>query len=165
MRSPVTTVRRSTFQDAAEIGEAHASAWEVGYIDLFEPDVLHKAVTRRRGLWTHLMDSSTFDFDSFLVAEQNGLVVGFSQFGGDEEDDQRGEILAFYLRPSAWGSGAASQLMATSLTRLEERGLESVVVWAHSGAHRARAFYTKSGFAFTGLTRDALLNPNIVAPE
>jgi RimJ/RimL family protein N-acetyltransferase len=58
---------------------------------------------------------SDFDFASLLVADQGGRVVGFSEFGMDREGTGRGEIFGFYLHAAAWGQGAATQLMTTSL--------------------------------------------------
>jgi RimJ/RimL family protein N-acetyltransferase len=161
----VIVVRRATVGDAEEIGEAHASAWEVAYVDLFEPRVLRLAAANRRRMWHQILADSTFDFAGFLVAEQGGRVVGFSHFGRNGEESGRGEIFGFYLHPVAWGQGAATDLMTASLRDLSMIGLEPVVVWTHPGAMRAQAFYVKSGFSATGRTRTAFLGPGIDAPE
>ena len=158
-------VRRATVADGTEIGEAHASAWEVAYVDLFAPDVLREAATARRAMWSRRLASAEFDFATLLVAEQGGRVVGFSEFGPDREGAQRGEIFGFYLHPEAWGRGAATQLMGASLGALANLGLDPVVVWTHPGAERAQSFYVKSGFRPTGRSRTESLGPGIEAPE
>jgi RimJ/RimL family protein N-acetyltransferase len=100
-----------------------------------------------------------------LVADQDGRVVGFSEFGQDREETGRGEIFGFYLHPAAWGKGAATQLMAASLRALADLGLDPVVVWTHPGAGRAQSFYVKSGFKATGRARVETLGSGINAPE
>ena len=161
----VILVRQATVADADAIGEAHASAWEVAYLDLFKPDVLRLAAVIRRTMWSQRLASSNFDFASLLVADQGGRVVGFSEFGKDREETGRGEIFGFYLHPTAWGRGAATQLMAASLRGLANLGLDPVVVWTHPGAGRAQAFYIKSGFRATGRSRIESLGSEIDAPE
>jgi RimJ/RimL family protein N-acetyltransferase len=161
----VIVVRRATVADGEEIGEAHASAWEAAYIDLFEPDVLRHAAAQRRTMWSQRLAKSDFDFASLLVADQGGRVVGFSEFGKDREETGRGEIFGFYLHPAAWGLGAATQLMAASLRGLANLGLDPVVVWTHPGAGRAQSFYVKSGFKATGRSRVETLGSGIDAPE
>jgi RimJ/RimL family protein N-acetyltransferase len=164
MPEPVV-VRPAVAADAGQIGEAHASAWEVGYVDLFEPEVLREAAAFRRTMWPHWMASPGVDFDRLLVAVQGGQVVGYSQFGQNREDAGRGEIFGFYLHPLAWGRGSATELMSSSLARLAGEGLSPVVVWTHPGAARAHAFYVKSGFAATGRTRIETLGSGVEAPE
>ena len=158
-------VRRATVADGREIGEAHASAWEVAYVDLFEPDVLRQAAAFRRTMWSQLLTSNDFDLAGLLVAEQGKHVVGYSQFGQNSEESRRGEIFGFYLHPVAWGQGAATQLMRTSLRDLGDLGLDPVMVWTHPGALRAQALYVKSGFRATGRSRTATLGSGIEAPE
>jgi RimJ/RimL family protein N-acetyltransferase len=158
-------VRRATVADGEKIGEAHASAWEVAYVDLFEPGVLRQAAAFRRTMWSRVLAGGDFDFAGLLVAEQGGQVVGFSQFGRNGEEAGRGEIYGFYLHPVAWGQGAATQLMGASLRDLGAMGLDPVVVWTHPGAMRAQAFYVKSGFRATGRSRTETLGSGIDAPE
>jgi RimJ/RimL family protein N-acetyltransferase len=161
----VIVVRRATVVDAEEIGEAHASAWEVAYVDLFDPDDLRQAAADRRRMWHHILADSGFDFTGFLVAEQGGRVVGYSHFGRSGEEADRGEIFGFYLHPAAWGKGAAAHLMTSSLIEMSLNSLEPIVVWTHPGATRAHAFYAKSGFRATGRSRTAVLGSGIDAPE
>ena len=165
MSDEVIVIRQATVDDAEDIGEAHASAWERAYVELFEVDVLRRAAARRRTMWRQILTSDDFDFASLLVAEQDGRVVGYSQFGQSGEETSRGEIYGFYLHPAAWGQGAATQLMASSLRDLDRRDLSTVVVWTHPGAMRAQAFYVKCGFTATGRSRTATLGDGIDAPE
>jgi RimJ/RimL family protein N-acetyltransferase len=161
----VIEIRQAVPADAEAIGKAHASAWEVAYVDLFEPEILRQAAAIRRTMWGHILASTEFDFSGMLVAEQGARVVGYSHFGHAAEQSGQGEIYGFYLHPAAWGRGAAAHLMHASLARLDGRALAPVVVWTHPGAMRAQAFYVKSGFRETGRSRVAELGQGVEAPE
>ena len=143
-------VRHAVLADADEIGDAHAEAWRVAYADLFEPDVLDRAVDDRRKRWPTVMEADWFAYTTLLVAERDGRVQGFAHFGPCVEDPDVGEIYGFYLHPDAWGSGAAAELMREALTTFSSTGCRRVRLWTHPGATRARAFYAKSGFRETG---------------
>jgi RimJ/RimL family protein N-acetyltransferase len=161
----VIVVRRAVVADGEGIGEAHASAWEVAYVGLFEPGVLQQAAAFRRTMWSQLLANRDFDLTGLRVAEQGNRVVGFSHFGQNREQAGRGEIFGFYVHPGSWGQGAATALMKASLLDLGVMGLDPVVVWTHPGAMRAQAFYAKSGFRATGRSRIESLGPGIDAPE
>jgi RimJ/RimL family protein N-acetyltransferase len=150
----VIEVRPATVADAEEIGEAHASAWEVAYVGLFEPDVLHQAAAVRRTMWSHLLVGNDFDFAKLLVAEQGGRVVGYSQFGQNGEESGRGEIFGFYLHPTAWGRGAATELMTASLRDLARLRLDPVIVWTHPGALRAQSLLRQERLQEDGTIQD-----------
>ncbi len=165
MSPAAIVVRQAALADAEDIGEAHASAWEAAYVDLFEPETLRHAAAVRRTMWAHILTGSDFDLSGLLVAEQDAQVVGYSHFGHAAGRDGQGEIFGFYLHPTAWGQGAATRLMRASLLGLHRQGHASVVVWTHPGAARAQAFYVKSGFRATGRSRTAQLGPGVEAPE
>lgn len=101
-------VRTPKPEDAALVGEAHASAWEKGYSQLFAPEVLTELADARRSLWSHIFTDPSFDFESMLVAERAGEVVGYSHFGDSSETDTEGEVFGFYAHPKAWGTGVST---------------------------------------------------------
>jgi RimJ/RimL family protein N-acetyltransferase len=161
-----TIVRNPTPDDAAQVGEAHASAWEQGYSALFAPEVLAEAAGLRRKMWRSIFADPTFDFESMFVAETDGEVVGFSHCGSNTEKNAQGEVFGFYAHPRVWGAGVATAMMEATLAELESRSLRPVIVWTHAGAGRARAFYERSGFVLTGRERIETLMPSgFEAPE
>jgi GNAT superfamily N-acetyltransferase len=154
-----TTVRTPTADDAAQVGEAHAAAWETGYAEIFAPDVLSVLADARRQMWTSIFADPTFDFGNIFVAECEAEVVGYSHFGCHGEDASKGEVFGFYAHPRVWGTGVSAAMMRASLTQLRARSLSPVVVWTLERAGRARAFYAKSGFTGTGRRRRVKLFP------
>ena len=152
-------VRTPRPEDATQVGEAHASAWEEGYCALFAPEALTELADARRGLWTHIFADPGFDFESMLVVERAGEVVAYSHFGDSHENEGQGEVFGFYAHPMAWGTGVSGLLMEASLARLRRRSLSDVVLWTLVGAGRARAFYEKCGFTLSGRERTGTVSP------
>jgi hypothetical protein len=93
-------VRIPTPEDAVRVGEAPASAWEEGYSGLFAADALAELAQARRIMWSHIFADPSFDFESIVVAEEAGEVVGYSHFGSSSRERDRGRGL-WVLCPSA----------------------------------------------------------------
>ncbi len=93
----------------------------------------------------------------------SGEVVGFIQFGSSAENNQVGEIHGLYVHPSSWGAGAAQNLMAEAVASLAE-SFNLAILWTHSGAGRARSFYSKAGWTVTGRQRVETLWDGLVFP-
>ena len=88
-------LRNPTSDDAGQVGEAHAAAWEEGYTTLFAPEALSELASARRRAWTRILADPEFDLTDMLVAEEGGQVVGFSHFGRNSESEALGEIFGF----------------------------------------------------------------------
>lgn len=68
-----------------------------------------------------------------------------------EQPDGRAEIEAIHSLPESWGTGLGAAMLDFAL---EETNTEKVAgLWAFEKNARARRFYEKHGFAFTGETR------------
>ena len=162
----LVSVRHPTTDDAVQVGETHASAWEEGYSTLFDPNDFVELVGVRRTMWIRILADPEFDLENMLVAESDGHVVGYSHFGTTDEDETQGEVFGFYVHPRAWGTGVSSEMMMATRVELGARSLRPVIVWTHAGAERARAFYEKSGFVLTGRERANTVNPGAIeVPE
>ena len=68
-----------------------------------------------------------------------------------EQPDGRAEIEAIHSLPESWGTGLGAAMLEFAL---EETNAEKVAgLWAFAENARARRFYEKHGFAFTGERR------------
>jgi GNAT superfamily N-acetyltransferase len=144
----VSIVRVAVPNDADGIGEAHAEAWRVAYAGLFPADQLEVAVEVRRRMWVGLVGDPALG-GTLLVAEKEGVVIGFIHFGATSEDHRTAEVYGFYVHPSAWGTGTAQALMGRALASVSEV-IHRAILWTHQDAQRARSFYAKSGWTATG---------------
>jgi GNAT superfamily N-acetyltransferase len=89
----------------------------------------------------------------------DGRVVGFAHAGPERIDGNGpntgtatglGEVYGFYLHPQAWGSGAAGPLMEACVAHLAIGGFGDLCLWVLRDNGRARAFYEKAGWCWSG---------------
>src|SRR4051812_33417958 len=146
---PVIHIRPAVAADARAIGEAHGSAWEAAYGHIFEQPFLAGAADSRRLGWIDMIGPLLIAPNFVLVAELDGLVLGYAHGAPAGDGEPRGEIHGFYSQPAAWGTGSATRLMTEACAILATTWSE-VVLWTLRDAHRARSFYEKSGFRLTG---------------
>ena len=160
-------VREATIDDADAIATAHIDGWRVGYRGIVPDEYLDSeefatqsaralasmdvAVDRRvaalrghhpgagRRLRAHWARTGR------AVCDQSGTDAAAEISGAG-----RGEVYAFYLHPTAWGSGGAGALMSRCEEFLRDEGYTSAVLWVLRDNPRARAFYEKAGWSFTG---------------
>jgi len=156
MNGTVIEVRPARRADADALCDAHVEGWRVGYRGLFADAYLDAAefdATRRRnwrlGTWIGHAEQA------MLAGVLDGRVLGFAHCGPERIDEGesltgRGEVFGFYLHPDAWGSGLAAALMLASEEALRSRGYTSAVLWVLRDNPRARTFYEKAGWAWTG---------------
>ncbi len=160
-------VREATIDDADAIATAHIDGWRVGYRGVVPDEYLdsEEFATGRRERWRAWTWLSIAESRLFVVTMQ-GRVVGFGHAGPERVVpvcDQsgtdaaaeisgagRGEVYGFYLHPTAWGGGGAGALMSRCEEFLRDEGFTSAVLWVLRDNPRARAFYEKAGWHFTG---------------
>lgn len=176
-------VRVAQPDDADAIAAAHIEGWRVGYRHVFPtefldaPEFASSRLERWRA-WTW----SEFAHSQLFVVLLRDRVVGFGHVGPERvtpECDQsgtdanpetiqlgtgaaRGEVYGFYLHPDAWGSGAASALIARCHEYLRDEGFADAVLWVLRDNPRARVFYEKSGWKATG--SEMMFEPQNAAP-
>jgi GNAT superfamily N-acetyltransferase len=160
-------VREGTPDDADACAAAHIEGWRTGYRTLLPDDFLDapEFATQRIDRWRAWTWADGLEGAALFVAELDGRVVGFVTCGPERTaptSDQLGrsdatastngcaEVYAFYLHPDAWGSGAASALMARCRQRLADDGYQQAVLWVLRDNPRARRFYERSGWSPTG---------------
>lgn len=60
---------------------------------------------------------------------------------------------SMYVRPAAWGTGAADELHAAALAELRARGVDRARLWVLEQNGRARRFYERHGWRADGTSR------------
>ena len=159
-------VRAATLDDVDAIASAHIDGWRVGYRGVVPDDYLDAEdfATSRRDRWRTWAPGA--DEDRVFVVALQGRVVGFGHVGPERLDpvcdhsgsdeaieisgSGRAEVYAFYLHPTAWGSGGAGALMSRCEEFLRDEGYRSAVLWVLRDNPRARSFYEKAGWIVTG---------------
>ena len=119
------TIRDATVADAQAIGEVHVRSWQAAYAGLIPADFLAGlSVQARAASWARLIA----DGGSVLVAEDDGVIVGFAAYGP-------GRLFALYLLPEQWGRGLGRALHDRVV---EELPGDSAVLGVLSTTERAK---------------------------
>ncbi|MET7667228.1 GNAT family N-acetyltransferase [Micromonospora luteifusca] len=152
------TIRREEPDDAEAVARVHVHGWQAGYAGFMPDEVLGRLnvtawAQRRR-------DVGTADPEhpfTTLLAEVDGLVVGFTTFGPyrrnqdrDDLDPTVGEVVALYVEPSCWGDGTATALLAAARAGFSERGWTGFRAWVLADNRRARRFCERAGLSADG---------------
>ncbi len=146
--TPVT-VRDARSEDAPRIAAIAAASWWDTYRDIFEATFIEKFVARNYAvddLAAQAERAAVADDRHFLVAERDGQVVAFAQYGVGSNGP---ELSRIYADPAHYGTGAGGALLDELHERLRGR-VDSYRLDVHSRNSRARAFYERKGFAVVG---------------
>lgn len=84
----------------------------------------------------------------------DGQPYGLAMLAHSHEEgalQDEGEVYAFYMHPSVWGTPATNWAFLFCLQRLKNMGYRSAVVWVLEENRRARRFYEKYGFSSEGV--------------
>ncbi len=142
--TPVS-VRDAAAADAEAIARVARASWAETYRDIFEPAFIAQFLDANYApavLAEQASRAAGRSDGHFLVAERDGSVVAFAQFGVGPRGP---ELSRIYADPAHYGTGAGSALLVELHRRLEGH-VDAYVVEVHSKNERGRGFYERSGF-------------------
>lgn len=149
-------VREARPEDAPSIARVHIASWQSAYAHVFPAAALQELgqfEARRAAYWRETLEERQARSHT-LVAVSNGDVVGFVYGGpgrdGDVDAKRVGELVAIYVLPDFWRSGAGRSLLAAFLERLRSSGFAEAVLWVLEDNPRARHFYEATGWETDG---------------
>lgn len=134
-------VRPETEADCDALAQLHVLAWQKAYRGLLPDEILDTLSVQE---WAQVR-RERFDNDGprrTVVAELDGVVVGFARFGPDRHEEEFGEIQAIYVHPDFWGTGAGDALIQEALENLPQ---QEIRLWMLEGNERAQRFYARHG--------------------
>jgi ribosomal protein S18 acetylase RimI-like enzyme len=129
-----------------ELGRIMAESFRSAFAEFISKETLDRCAVAENcaALLANLPREMT-TVTGWLDGKLMGLLV-FSQ-----HPEGRTEIEAIHSLPETWGTGLGAAMLEFAL---EETNAEKVAgLWAFEENARARRFYEKHGFAFTGETR------------
>lgn len=143
------SVRDARPSDAERIAAVARASWTDTYRGIFEPAFVEDFLTANYAvpdLAASAARAAARPDAHFLVAERDGEVVAFAQYGVG----QRGpELFRIYADPAHFGSGVGHALI-TELERRLAGTVHSYILDVHSRNERGRAFYERHGFVIVG---------------
>ncbi|WP_207460584.1 GNAT family N-acetyltransferase [Azospirillum sp. SYSU D00513] len=144
---PRTVIREARPEDAVGIARVHVASWRSTYAGIVPASYLvglsEGAAAMR---WFNAVQTRGPGRGSFVVADAEDQVIGFSTFGARRTpvDNFAGEIYAIYLDEDAKGQGIGRQLMSAMAERLLLGGIRTAVVWCLRD-NPSRWFYERLG--------------------
>ena len=125
-------IRAAVPDDARAIADVHVSSWRWAYRDdLPEGTIASSSVEDRERMWAEWFASDEPAAD-LLVAEDHGVIVGFSWFVVSRDDDApagTGEVRTIYLLEEVAGMGIGRELFGRANERLRELGYRRATLW------------------------------------
>ena len=87
-----------------------------------------------------------------LVLIEDGIFIGTSSYCKSRFSDYSnfGEIVSIYFLPQYIGKGYGKYLLAAAVKELELLGFFDIFLWVLEDNFRARRFYEREGFKFSG---------------
>ncbi|MBI4759921.1 MAG: GNAT family N-acetyltransferase [Chloroflexota bacterium] len=139
------TLRRAEVKDASRIAHVHVRAWQETYRGLMPDSVLDTlSVERRMKQWEQILEGTANLYHLVFVAEADGQVVGFANYGKEREGDPdyQGELFAIYILKEFQGQGIGRALVQKAALGLLEMDISSMLVWVLSN-NPYRKFYER----------------------
>ena len=135
-------VRYAVPEDCGALGEIMAVSFRSAFGGFISQETLDRCAVAENcaGLLASLPKEMT-TLTGWVDGKLMGLLVC------SEQPDGRAEIEAIHSLPESWGTGLGAAMLEFAL-----RG-RSAGLWAFEENRRARRFYEKHGFAFTGERR------------
>ena len=135
-------VRYAVPEDCGALGEIMAVSFRSAFRGFISQETLDRCAVAENcaGLLASLPEEMTT-----VAGCVDGQMMGLLVYS--EGPDGRAEIEAIHSLPESWGTGLGAAMLDFAL-----KG-RSAGLWAFEENARARRFYEKHGFAFTGETR------------
>lgn len=140
-------IRKATLEDASAIASIHVFAWKEAYRGIVADEVLDNlSIQRRTEQWVNTLSDQTHAFHHAFVAEADGQMVGFSNYGSPQIKDLGfdGELFAIYILRTAHKMGVGRMLVQAVVNGLRDMGSKSMMVWVLRD-NPARGFYERLG--------------------
>lgn len=145
-------IRPALPDDATAIGVVHVRAWQAAYRGVMPDEYLDSLSTdQRAAMWRDRIARE--DLPPLLVAETEGVVVGFAAYGRERPSPEQtgaGELGAINLDPDHWGKGIGRSLFREVMVALRPLGYREAILWVVPENMRARSLYESEGWRADG---------------
>ena len=141
-------VRTATLDDVNALGRVHAASWRVAYAHLGPGFLATIEETERADLGERVLNDTAQHGDVY-VSVADGQINGFVNIRRSRDPsaaESVGEVIAIYVEPRAWSSGAGRALMDAAVGALARQGFTEATLWVLEDNARARRFYEIAGW-------------------
>jgi ribosomal protein S18 acetylase RimI-like enzyme len=151
MSDAAFVIRNAEIGDAEAMGLLHVRAWQAAYRGVMPDEYLDTLDAGERiTMWRERIART--DLAPMLVAEVDGQVVGFTNYGAEypPSGSNCGQLYAINLDPDHWRRGIGRALVRRVTEALRALGYDEAVLWVVPENQRARALYESEGWAADG---------------
>lgn len=140
-------------ENLLEIGKLYESSWKYAYKGILPQDYLDHIPM---GQWVDSINGA--GLNSLVLIDQ-GRIIGTASFCKSrwEMYSDYGEVVSIYFLPDYIGKGYGRLLLGKCIEELKQSGFNKVLLWVLEDNHRARKFYEKYGFIYSGISMDATI--------
>ncbi len=158
MAATSTTVRPATLADCQALARAHYESWMAAYRGVMADSFLDTLSIGGFESYARPRLERPAEGQSYLLAEVDGEVAGFSRAGPTRTSSPTGdplpegfaawasaELYAIYVRPRWFGARVGAALLSAAASEMAAAGHRSMCVWVLQGNTRALAWYKRRG--------------------
>ncbi len=136
--------------NSLEISNIYESSWKYAYKDMIPQEYLDSIPA---GRWANRIGKAGMDSRILIEKEKMIGTASFCKSRWEKYSDY-GEIVSIYFLPAYIGMGYGRRLLNKCMEELKQYGFSKVLLWVLEDNHRARKFYEKNGFAYSGVFID-----------
>ena len=153
-------VRVATLDDVLGIQNVARESWHATYDDLLGADSVEQVVD---GWYAAegLEQSIEREDGQFLVAERDGMIVGFAQGVLSDEDDAA-HLPRIYVQSHHWGEGVGTELLDGVETWASECETERLRLVVLADNEAGNGFYEKHGYDVVAEREEELAGESVV---
>lgn len=133
-------IRTMQLEDTPQVQKVAKLSWNATYDAIIPVDVQERFL---KNAYSGDMMSRRIQNSVMLIAEQEGVVVGFANFSRVNEAGES-ELAAIYLIPDAQGQGIGTALLLKGINILDDAKI--IVLTVEAANHIGKTFYEAKGF-------------------
>lgn len=136
----------------------YEASWKCAYRDILPREYLERIPA---GQWVSGLDLGG---RTHLVLLEEGRYIGAASCCASRfpEFEGWGEVVSLYLLPAYMGRGYGRPLLEAAVSALASRGYRDVFLWVLEENRRARGFYERAGFRYSGTCRQDVIGGRTV---
>jgi ribosomal protein S18 acetylase RimI-like enzyme len=149
-------LRLGQISDSAAVARVQVDSWRLTYVGIVSDDYLaHFTYEEQEQDWNSVFASNG---KNVIVVVEIDKVVGYAwaQMGQGELTQYDAELASMHLLPNYRGLGIGQKLFVAMMNELDQRGVQSMFLWALEKNVSAHRFYEKLGGVRVG-RRDAMI--------
>ncbi|MBY0757781.1 GNAT family N-acetyltransferase [Sellimonas caecigallum] len=141
-------IRNMEEKDIEGVAEVHVSSWKTAYRGIVQDRYLD-AMKKEEKIVSYKKKQMDVR-EKFLVAEQNGEIVGFCRYADDNRfsenmSDIDCEIVALYVSPDKMYHGIGTKLFQAAVETFICQKKHKMIIWCLRENKSSKRFYEKMG--------------------